>query len=155
MKRTKLYLFFLLFFSVSSFGATISFDFPELNITQDEINLTSTPLQPYNPCDFIPATITCTNDPLNLEITLNYPITVTTTALGILQVITLNMTSTPDISKEFNSFVIYEGGSIASFPRSITTNGTINYSIEIKMDYMGLDSLPENVSFFEVKTSSN
>jgi hypothetical protein len=92
---------------------------------------------------------------LNLEITLTYPITVTTTNLGVSQIISLTMTATPQTSKEFNSFIIREGGSVATFPRLITSNGTINYQVEIKMDYMGFDSIPENASFFDVDLSSN
>ena len=134
--------------SFNVFGANVSLNLPELNVVLNEVQLTSTPLRPYNPCNYIPATITCSNDLFNLEITLTYPITVTTSNLGASQVISLIMTASPQASKEFNSFLIKEGGSIASFPRNITSNGVINYQVEIKMDYMGFDSIPENASFF-------
>jgi len=138
------------------YAAKVSFDLPELNISETQVDLTgNNGLTLYSPCDQVPASITCVEDSLNLEVTLTYPIEVTVTEMSVSQVLQMTLTATPEVSKEFTSFEMTENGLPATFPKVISSNTVINYIVTIKMDYMGFNSIPENASFFDIDITTN
>lgn len=145
-------LLFILIFSNLSFAATVSVNLPNLNLEQTKVNLTnSTPIEYYNPCNSFNSPIVCVNDSFNNEITITYPLSVDVTGLSSSETVQFTITHNPIITKEFNNFVIKDGSSQAIFPYTFSSsNNTKTYSVEIKISYIGLESLPSNEEFLSI-----
>ena len=138
-------LFYILFFlnSLPLLAATeLYLDSPLINLSLPEIELNDPEIYYGDPCANIQNASSCVNDAPNKTVIVRFPLNVTSNIPSGRQA-QLNYSFLDENSTPFAEVELLQSESVMTPPLEFSTNTSVNYQIQFKIKYQGINSHSE------------